>query len=85
MKNTAKQAVILENLSSPYVQQAIIILKEYNPIFEDKIIEDAEKIVSAYLNQPRLCEKSRRSFLPIMILSCIVSGVLTGVFTYIIR
>lgn len=50
MKNLSKQAVILDNLSSPYIDQAIIILKS-NPIGQqDKIIEEAERIVASYFN-----------------------------------
>lgn len=50
MKNLSKQAVILDNLSSPYIDQAIIILKN-NPIGQqDKIIEEAERIVASYFN-----------------------------------
>lgn len=84
MKNNTKQAVILENLSSPYIHQAIIILKEYNPALEDKIIEDAEKIVSAYLNKPCLYRKKRHSPMPFILLFCAAAAILTAVFTYII-
>ena len=51
MKNTAKKAVVLHNFSSPYISEAIIILKDYNPALEGKIITDAEKIVSAYIEK----------------------------------
>lgn len=85
MKNNTKQAVILENLSSPYIHQAIIILKEYNPALEDKIIEDAEKIVSAYLNKPSFGVKKSRSAMPFMLISCIAALILTAVFTYIMH
>ena len=50
MKNLSKQAVILDNLSSPYIDQAIIILKN-NPIGQqDKFIAEAERIVASYFN-----------------------------------
>ena len=51
MKNTAKKAVVLNNFSSPYISEAIIILKDYNPELEGKIISDAEQIVSAYIEK----------------------------------
>ena len=58
MKNTAKKAVILNNFSSPYISEAIIILKDYDPCLEGKIISDAEKIVSAYIaKQERIRDK----------------------------
>lgn len=51
MKNLSKQVVILDNLSSPYIYQAIIILKN-NPVGQhDKIIKEAEKIVSSYFDR----------------------------------
>ena len=36
MKELTKKVVILNNFSSPYVSQAIIILKDYNPKIESK-------------------------------------------------
>ncbi len=43
--------VILDNLSSPYIHQAIIILKNYAPEQHQKIIAEAEKVVSEYFNK----------------------------------
>ena len=51
MKNLSKQVVILDNLSSPYIHQAIIILNNYSPEKHEKIIVEAEKIVSEYFNK----------------------------------
>lgn len=51
MKNLSKQVVILDNLSSPYIYQAIIILKNNPNACHDKIIEEAEKIVSSYFEK----------------------------------
>lgn len=53
MKNITKQVVILDNFTSPYIHQAILILKDYNPSLEGKIIEEAENIVGQYLNTGR--------------------------------
>ena len=44
MKELTKKVVILNNFSSPYVSQAIIILKDYNPKLESRAIADAIKI-----------------------------------------
>lgn len=49
MKNFTRKVVILENLTSPYIHQAIIVLNDYNPANEAKVIKDAEKVVSQYL------------------------------------
>ena len=49
MKDITKKVVILNNLSSPYICEAIIVLKDYNPRLESKVIADAEKIVTDYI------------------------------------
>ena len=51
MKELIKKVVILNNFSSPYVSQAIIILKDYNPKLESRAIADAETIVSRYIER----------------------------------
>ena len=45
MKELTKKVVILNNFSSPYVSEAIIFFKEYNPKLESRAIADAETIV----------------------------------------
>ena len=50
MKNLTKQAVILDNLSSPYICQAILILKGQPDCRQEKIIAEAEEIVAKYFN-----------------------------------
>jgi len=57
VKNTTKKVVILENITSPYIHQAIIVLNDYNPSKESKIITDAEKIVNDYLEKNLLSEE----------------------------
>ena len=51
MKNLSKQVVILDNLSSPYIYQAIIILKNYPEGQHEKIVSEAEKIVASYFDK----------------------------------
>ena len=51
MKDFTKKVVILNNFSSPYISEAIIVLKDYNPRLESKVIADAEKIVSDYIKK----------------------------------
>lgn len=50
MKDKLKKVVILDNLASPYVRQAIIVMRDYNPKLESKAVIEAERIVSAYLD-----------------------------------
>ncbi len=51
MKELTKKVVILNNFSSPYVSQAIIVLKDYNPKLEGRAVEDAEMIVGRYIER----------------------------------
>ena len=48
MKNKEKKVIILDNIASPFISQAIIILKEGAEYEEHNIIKEAEKIVSGY-------------------------------------
>ena len=57
MNNPTKKAVILKNLSSPYIYQAIIILNETGALNESKALADAEKIVSDYILKHKKNEK----------------------------
>lgn len=54
MKDITKKVVILENLASPYVHQAIIVMRDYNPKLETKAVIEAERIVNAYLDNMKL-------------------------------
>lgn len=51
MKNLKKKVMILNNFTSPYISEAIIILKDYDPQFDTKAILEAEKIVNNYLHK----------------------------------
>lgn len=68
MKDATKKVVILNNFVSPYVSEAIVILRDYDPRLETKAIADAEKIVSDYIAKldhakpkQRRRKKSKRS------------------------
>ncbi len=63
MKDLTKKVVILNNFSSPYISEAIIVLKDYNPKLEGHIISEAEKIVSDYINNNTVkIAKKERSY-----------------------
>lgn len=51
VKELTKKVVILNNFTSPYISQAIIVLKDYNPKLEGKAVADAEMIVSRYIDR----------------------------------
>lgn len=73
MKELTKKVVILNNFSSPYVSQAIIVLKDYNPKLENHAIADAEMIVSKYIEkiqkngQPTKAVRKKGKFVKILI------------------
>lgn len=54
MKDMLKKVVILENLASPYVHQAIIVMRDYDPKLESKAVIEAERVVNAYLDNMKL-------------------------------
>lgn len=60
MKDLTKKVVILENLASPYVHQAIIVMRDYNPKLESRAVMEAERIVSAYLDNMKLKSGRRK-------------------------
>lgn len=61
MKELTKKVVILNNFSSPYISQAIIVLKDYNPKLDDRAVADAEIIVGRYIEQLKKNEQPARA------------------------
>lgn len=57
MKDVTKKVVILENLASPFVHQAIIVMRDYNPKLESYAVAEAERIVAAYLDDVKIRKK----------------------------
>ena len=86
MKELTKKVVILNNFSSPYVSQAIIILKDYNPKLESRAIADAETIVSRYIEriqkngQPTKAVRSKSKILKILICLILQSNIFLKLF-----
>ncbi len=77
MRNKEQKVIILENLSSPFISQAIIILKDGTNCAPDGIIAEAERIVSGYFPQNKKnTPKKSVSLLPGVILA-ISSAILT--------
>lgn len=53
MKSSSKKAIILNNLTSPYIYQAIVILTENGVKNENTALKEAEKIVSEYISKQK--------------------------------
>ena len=51
MKDNLPKVVILNRLQSPYVSEAIIILKDSCTLPQSRAIEEAEKVVRSYLER----------------------------------
>lgn len=89
MKELTQKVVILNNFSSPYVSQAIIVLKDYNPKLEGKAVADAEMIVSNYIEkikkdgQPKAVRKKGR-FLKIIV-GLALTALICGITKYFIQ
>ena len=89
MKELTKKVVILNNFSSPYISQAIIVLKDYNPKLESKVVADAEMIVSRYIDrmqkngQPPRTARKKGSLLKIFIGLALIA-VLSAIAKYLI-
>ncbi len=51
MNNTTKKVIILNKLPSPYISEAIIILKDGFNLPHSSIVTEAEHIVRSYLER----------------------------------
>lgn len=88
MKDTTKKVVILNNFVSPYVSEAIIILRDYDPRLEGKAIADAEKIVSDYIekiNRQTLKTSARKKSKAVKILACIAIAAIIAAACFFVK
>lgn len=60
MKDLTKQVVILDNFYSPYIRQAILILRDGAPADRTPIVDDAERIINAYLKKNGRKKRNRK-------------------------
>ncbi|MBQ7572627.1 MAG: hypothetical protein IJT23_00010 [Clostridia bacterium] len=76
MRENTKKVMILNNFTSPYISEAIIILKEYSPEFDTHVIHEAERIVNEYLNkrsgQP-IADRPKKRFVKLIIISAAIA------------
>lgn len=52
MKNTTHRVVILKNINSDIISQAILILKNTDAVSESAVLAEAERVVEKYMQQP---------------------------------
>lgn len=58
MRNLKKKVMVLNNFASPYISEAIIFLKDYDPRFDTGAIREAERIINEYIKKNDPSEKS---------------------------
>lgn len=51
MKNSRKKVMVLNNISSPYISEAIIFLKDYDPRLDTGAVREAERIINEYMEK----------------------------------
>ena len=51
MKNTTRKVLILKNVNSDLIEQAILILKDSAPDGDSKVLQEAERIVEKYMDK----------------------------------
>lgn len=82
MRDITKKVVILENLSSPYVREAIIVLKDRTLPSEKSVMEEAERIVNNYLERKNgrtvRSDRVKNKILKLSLVICIITIIALG-------
>ena len=88
MKDITRKVVILDNLASPYVHQAIIVMRDYNPKLDSYAVAEAERIVTAYLDDVKIRRKQpskKTAYKNAIMLGLIIAAAAVGVYLLITR
>ena len=84
MKKTQRRAFILNECKSPYIAQAIFVLKDGVSEHESGVLQDAERIVSSYMGHNTGFKEKKNGkmyfLLSVAILSMISALVITGLY-----
>lgn len=84
MNNNTRKIVVLNNLKSPKIEQAIFILRDDTDCTESDAVSEAEKIVRMYLEdlqKPILAASDKKNKFPIVLgsIMCVVFTFLAAV------
>lgn len=85
MKSINRKAFIMENCNSPYIAQAIFILKDGIDGESTKVIMDAERIVASYMGRSNSkSAKPEKKHTGLLISLCAIglSSIIIGVFSF---
>lgn len=77
MENTtSRNSIILRNIKSPYIEQAIIILKNGNyETISDDIVTEAQKIIDKFIIQRKRESKIRSVVSKILRITAVMSAI----------
>ena len=83
MKNTTHRVVILKNINSEIISQAILILKNSEGFSESTVLAEAERVVEKYMNSaPIVQEKKGGHFAAALISTTVI--LFTGLWIFAI-
>ena len=86
MKELTKKVIILNNFTSPYISQAIIVLRDYDPRLEGRAVADAEMIVSRYAQrlqqngQPAKAVRKNKRIIKAVLFAAVAAAFIGAVF-----
>ena len=85
MNNNTRKIVVLNNIKSPKIEQAIFILRDDTDCTESDAVSEAEKIVRMYLDdlqKPIMTYANKKSKFPVVLgsIMCVVFTFLAAVF-----
>ena len=80
MKNTTHRVVILKNINSDIISQAILILKNPDAVSESAVLAEAERVVEKYMNSGTIKEEKGGRFMVSLIGVAVV--IFTGLWVF---
>ena len=72
MKNTTHRVVILKNINSEIISQAILILKNPEGFSESTVLAEAERVVEKYMNSVPIAKEKRGGRVALSLISATV-------------
>ena len=72
MKNTTHRVVILKNINSEIISQAILILKNPESVSESAVIAEAERVVEKYMRSSTAAQEEKGGRLMVTLITTAV-------------
>ena len=83
MKNTTHRVVILNNVNSEIISQAILILRNPDCICDSAVLAEAERVVEKYMNSGLYAEEEKKGRFMVTFLSAAVL-IFTGLCAFVV-